>query len=713
MLNIKKMNSRKILNILINSYTGISLIPILILGIAVQIVFSTSIKKEAAVRSYSLLSSISYYTEDILNKRLLELEKIHDLMESGIISDENMNVLFDELISKYHFFESIQFIDNGGKLIYISPLNEDLLGSDMSYNEYYIKSLAIKYPFWSSTFISFETGNPTLALSYPFENGLIVGFLNLTELKYYIYRLTESMNSDLAIVDSYGNYLVHKDESKVNERYTEYQFKKINQITTSPDNYLLLELEDQKYFVNAIKIKTSGWNVISYQPIKMALSTVRKFRIGFIIGLIASVLIAIAYAVQNVRRITRPINKLLIQTKTMAQGEYEKPIELKSFTEINILAESFNDMSQAIQHRQSQLEESENRYRILFEDNMAIMIQISPINFNILNVNKAALDYYTISKEQFSSKSLNEIFPESKDFEIRLNKQISGFNFETKTATVSGKLKDVEIYGSRISYGSEETLFLIIHDISKRKTAERELIKAKDKAEESDRLKSAFLANMSHEIRTPMNAIIGFAGLIQKTNIDDSTKDTYLSIINSNTKQLLAIITDIIDISKIESRQLRLYPKNISVGKLLSLLKQQFENELVSKEKDQLKIILDEFNEMEIFTDEVRVKQILSNLLGNAIKFTKSGQINFGIIKENTERLTFYVKDTGVGITKNKQKLIFEQFRQADERRDQLIGGTGLGLSISNGLVELMNGKIWLESEENKGSTFYFTIPIK
>jgi PAS domain S-box-containing protein len=242
----------------------------------------------------------------------------------------------------------------------------------------------------------------------------------------------------------------------------------------------------------------------------------------------------------------------------------------------------------------------------------------------------------------------------------------------------------------------------------------KELIEAKEKAIESDRLKSAFLANMSHEIRTPMNGIIGFAELLGKTNLEDDKRTKYLTIINSSAHQLLRIISDIVDISKIEAGQMYINREKFHLPQLMYHMGQRFEMELKSKQKELIKLRNLSNNSLEyICTDPIRLEQIISNLLGNAIKFTEKGYIDFGyqFIPESNS-VMFFVKDTGIGIPNGQLKLIFERFRQVNNLASRKYGGTGLGLSISKGLVDLLGGNIWVDSEEGKGSTFYFTLSV-
>jgi len=243
-----------------------------------------------------------------------------------------------------------------------------------------------------------------------------------------------------------------------------------------------------------------------------------------------------------------------------------------------------------------------------------------------------------------------------------------------------------------------------------------ELIAAKDKAEEADRLKSAFLANMSHEIRTPMNAILGFATLLRDRKLPENKQVDFINLINANCRQLLNIISDIIDISKIEANQITLFNKNFNINKVLSILKQNFESQINSIKKP-IELLLNTplpEDEAQIFTDKVRLEQVLSNLLSNAVKFTDNGTIELGYkINEDESDIIFYVRDTGIGLTKSEQQVIFERFRQVSSAYNKQYGGTGLGLSISKGLIEKLGGKIWVESEVEEGSTFFVSIPYK
>ncbi len=238
----------------------------------------------------------------------------------------------------------------------------------------------------------------------------------------------------------------------------------------------------------------------------------------------------------------------------------------------------------------------------------------------------------------------------------------------------------------------------------------KELVKAKEHAEESDRLKSAFLANMSHEIRTPMNGILGFAGLLKEPDLTGEMQQEYIKIIEKSGDRMLNIINNIIDISKIEANLIDVDIKDSNLNEKMEFIYNFFKPQVEEKGMRLLCNNTLSAKEAIIRTDNEKVYSILTNLVKNAIKYSKEGTIEFGYIKKDTT-LEFYVKDSGIGIPKGRQEAIFERFVQADTADIMAQQGAGLGLSISKAYVELLGGKIWVESKVGIGSTFYFTLP--
>ncbi len=398
---------------------------------------------------------------------------------------------------------------------------------------------------------------------------------------------------------------------------------------------------------------------------------------------------------------------------------------------------------------EEKLKKSEQEYKALFEQ-AADGILIGDESGIIVDANQSICQMTGYKKDELIGRSINMLFSEK---ELENNP----FNYkavlEGKTVLNQRKLTRKDGATSFIEMNTRKVgdgrLQAYLRDITQRKKREeeikeknedlvaaeeelkssneelkeknemlaqqkKELQKTKEKAEESDRLKSVFLANMSHEIRTPMNGIIGFAELLTEENFSEKEYKEYLRTIYSLSQNLLQIIDDIIDIAKIEANQLKISKEVFYINDLIDELYQIHDMRIKQSEKQHLSlksyISLDK-QESKIHTDLTRLRQILNNLIGNALKFTQQGIIEFGYEKADSDNWLFFVKDTGIGVPKEKQNEIFERFRRVDESHTSQFEGTGLGLSIVKSLVEKLGGKIWVESEESQGSEFFFTLP--
>ena len=393
------------------------------------------------------------------------------------------------------------------------------------------------------------------------------------------------------------------------------------------------------------------------------------------------------------------------------------------------------------------LRQSEENYHTIFQlANDSIIIH-DPLTGDIIDANKVAIESYGLKTlDELKQYGYTSDPPYSLYDSVRwLKKALTEGPqiFEWKSVRVDGSVFWEEVHLSETKILEQERVISISRDITIRKSIEsklqrinkelkerneeyaalneeyvtqnEELHNAKEKAEGADKLKSAFLANMSHEIRTPMNAIMGFSGLLAKGNIPEEKQKQFAEIIKRRSNDLLKIIDDILDISKIEANQIVLSKTN---GSLVKMMDEVFEYSLTKAEVDQkvdvkLKLVQQFADVDEVTTDFGRVKQILFNLIENALKFTETGTIEIGYSKFDGEYIRFYVKDSGPGISTENQSKIFERFQQAHDISKRDFGGTGLGLTISKGLVDLLGGTIWVESEKGKGSQFSFTIPLE
>jgi signal transduction histidine kinase/ActR/RegA family two-component response regulator len=326
-----------------------------------------------------------------------------------------------------------------------------------------------------------------------------------------------------------------------------------------------------------------------------------------------------------------------------------------------------------------------------------------------LNVNPAFEKLMNKTRADLIGKTVSDIFGTIEDNRIQTYDRIEKTGIPEiveEYGPKHGKYYSISIW--RTGRGK---VAVLCSDITERKHSEFELIKAREEAKESNRLKSAFLANMSHEIRTPMNGILGFAGLLKDPNNSSEEVSQYTNIIETSGARMLSIINDIVDISKIESGSMHIHMKKSNINDQIDYMYTFFEPEVKAKGLQLVYKFALPKKEAIIETDREKIFAILTNLIKNAIKYTDEGVIEFGYTKKD-KYLEFFVKDSGIGIAKDRQALIFERFMQAESADKRAYGGAGLGLSISKAYVEMLGGKIWVASELGKGSQFNFTIPF-
>ncbi|MBU1009124.1 MAG: response regulator [Bacteroidetes bacterium] len=369
----------------------------------------------------------------------------------------------------------------------------------------------------------------------------------------------------------------------------------------------------------------------------------------------------------------------------------------------------------------SQRSERDLEYRLATTlNNIPLAILNLDRNGLITSANPAFIKVFELHAEEIINKQNIKVFEPFSDTELRekiigLVDNLEDFDIETTIPLRKESETFFRCRGIKVSSNISDALnfIIIIGDVSRRKLTEHELVKAKEKAEESDKLKTAFLASMSHEIRTPMNHIIGFLDFLKDPELPSAEREEFSQIIYESGQVLLRLIDDIIDIAKIEAGQLHINSTTFSLTDLLNSIWKKY-NEIRSKRNKghiAFRLNVPPNSGVVVHTDVVRLQQIIGNLLDNAFKFTDSGFIEFGFELGDDNVLRFHVKDSGPGIDNQKHELIFMRFRQLDYSSTKKHGGTGLGLAIIKGLVELMGGNIWLESSPGNGSNFWFTLP--
>jgi PAS domain S-box-containing protein len=394
-----------------------------------------------------------------------------------------------------------------------------------------------------------------------------------------------------------------------------------------------------------------------------------------------------------------------------------KPSMLTVFTDITHLKQVEQELIKA----RNDAEEKANLLRNITDNIPAYVAAVDINKLTYKFVNKRYVEGFGKKHEEIIGAHIQDIISKpNADFAMKYIEEVRKGNpssyINTFSLTEGVRHVQVKFVPGYVDKGELKDIIVLSQDITDIKKTETELREAKERAEESDLLKTAFLQNMSHEIRTPMNAIVGFSGLLDNPEISADKRKSFISIIRNSTNQLLSIINDILSISSIETNQVKCNIEPVCMNTvlidLMAIYKSQAYNHNIALYVR--KPLTD--SQSEVYTDKTKITQVLTNLLTNALKFTHKGFIEFGYTlktDQGSHELEFYVKDSGIGIDNNLQSKIFDRFQQGKSEINLKYGGTGLGLAISKAYIELLGGKIWVESNVNEGSTFFFTLPYK
>lgn len=689
-----------------------------------------------AIRVARNLAQQQKFVEENTRQLLSVLSQIPDIRFPK--DSSRINSLLKHIMNQNPSYAVLLLVNSRGELIASGLGDAKLNVKDRKYFKDVMRTKSFSVGEYTKSRL---TQRPVLHYAYPIlsadrrvELVLIASF----DLSYYnnVFN-TANLGNDaiFTFIDHRGTIMYHSPNAKmtngVKERaeildYTINSDKKedtfvavSNDSTERLYSYYHLNLPDQQTYMT----------IYVGIPMKQALAQFQESLTKYtFIWIIAAILVVICAYFFAREVIIKPIDKLVVTTGMIADGNLDARSGISgSSSEFGKLAQAIDEMTEKLQLREYERYRAEKDLKKLKErfelaiNSAKIGIWDWHIRNNKLIWDKNMFELYELEPASFSNQISgweSLIYPDDlpkfrQDLQLSIQQKIPfRSEFRVKTQAKTKAFKYIRIFADVILDKDLNPVRLIgvNWDISERKTFEKRMHQAREKAEVSDKLKSTFLANISHEIRTPIHGIIGFAQILKNPEIPEAERKQYLDIIIHNGNSLMDTVSNIIDISMLDAGQLKLMEKQCDLNHIVNDVYNSFLSIKIQTNKN-FNFILDKNfdEEMTILGDEFRLKQIFSNLLDNAFKFTNIGEVRMGYSCNNDEYVC-YVKDTGIGIKKENAPKVFDRFKQVEEGYNRNYSGNGLGLSICKGLVELMGGKIWLEQNEF-GTDFYFSLP--
>ena len=648
--------------------------------------------------SMSIGSFFSYYQEELIG-----LSKLNSISE---LNDEGRNLLNNFYYNHYDQIEAITLVDAKGIIKYTFPYEKNTIGKDILNQKHVREVIETRKPTVSDVFVSIQ-GYRAIAFHIPIISGN--EYKGSLAILISVDKLGQIFIKNIKSRETGYGLMISETGMELFDPTPEHIGKSIKEIYSKNQSVLSLFEKTIKgkmgtaicyigdtvdihnktvkllasYF--RVSLRNTYWTILIFTPEKEVFATLSSFRNRLLILFTLVILAMTVYFY------------LTLKASTILKEEKKRKV------------------------LENILRESEKRFRIMFELSPVGIILIDAKG-TIIEVNSSFCKTLGYNSNELLNRNIrlftspgNEAAIEKHVAEILSGKTLI---HEVTDIRKDGTYCEIALYETMIILpDGNQGILSVSNDITERKKIYQELIASKERAEESDKLKSAFLANISHELRTPLNAIIGFSTLIAESGEDQETVTNSKIILNSG-NHLLGLVEDILDISMIETGQLKTSYENVRLASVLNEVRDIIKGEILKANKTGIEFVLNidpGAEELIIKTDRGRLMQVLINLLKNALKFTNEGQVAFGynrIIKDDKEFLKFYVKDSGIGIDKKYHEIIFNIFRQIDDTHTRKYGGTGIGLSIAKRIVEMFGGEIWVESEPGKGSVFYFSIPL-
>ncbi|MBM7871570.1 PAS domain S-box-containing protein [Clostridium pascui] len=711
-------------------------IPLVLVGVIANLGMAYSAEQNLIKQQKQVIQSVVDTVGYHIDQGGRILDAVARVAETS--GEANLSIFMESTWKAYGYFETIYYLDEGNKIKLMMPSDYRYTGLDMSNILSFKKSGGNKDITISLPFISPRTGEPTVYLNRALSNGgYVIGELNLGLFQQDILSISDKSNKDFVfIMDGTGKLLAHPSSDMVKQQINFSNLGMYQSILTGKTNDFYM-YNGRRFIGSAAKLEGTGWIIVDQVPLSVFFST---YALTLGLTLLASVIIWLIL-VRNLgkelqRYVVTPLEHLSRGTNALTAGDFSQYNSIESiptaFNELNKLAADFKFMNYNLQVRENSLQESEKRYRGLF-NRVPIGLFSVTISGEILNVNPMVVFIlgYPSKEELFKMNINNLLYKPSMDNtkeEAVIGDIWNEKSFETQLKHYDGTIIWVQINVNIVCDAKDEKMYLegSIQDITQRKHTENMIKKQQElllKAEIEKReilekalvMKDQFISLISHEFKTPLNVIYSAIQLIECiyfNQISDRVKELIGSI-KTNTFRQLRLANNLLDITKLNSGHFKLNMKNIDIVFLIEAITESVE--LYANQKN-IEISFDSNMITKIISiDEEKVERIILNILSNAIKFTNNGGRVDVILSENSELDLVEIKiiDTGIGIPKDKQELIFERFGQVDSNLSRQAEGTGIGLSLVKSLVDILEGAIEVKSELGVGSTFIIKLPVK
>lgn len=711
-------------------------LPLMFVGLIANVGIAYLGEQNLVKQQNQVIESISHIVDHHIDQGERMLDAVARVAEMP--GKSNLPIFMKSTWEAYGYFETIYFLDKDNKITLMMPYNPRYAGLDMSNLPDFKKNGDSKSISISRPFISLCTGDPTVYLIRPLSGGgYLIGELNLGLFQQEITNIVDTSGKDsIFIMDETGKLLAHPNYAMVEQQFNMSNLEIFHSLLEKKSNAFYM-YNGSTVIGSAARAKRTGWIIVDQVPLYVFFSSYAlTMGLTLLVSLIIWIILVRSLRKQLHQNVITPLEQLSKWTNEVIVEKYSQYNSLSSiptnFAEVNKLAADFQFMSFSLQVRATALQESEGRYRGLF-DRVPVGLFRTTITGQILDVNPMVVFIlgYPNQEELFKVNIIDLLATTQEDnrqVEFMIENKCNQSSFETQLQGYDGRSIWVHISINIVCNPKDNEQYLegSMQDITERRHTENKIkeqqglllkaeIEQRETLEKALVMKDEFISLISHEFKTPLNVIYSAIQLIECVyfnQISDRIKELIGSI-KQNTFRQLRLANNLLDITKLNSGQFKLNVKNIDIVFLTKVIAQSVE--LYANQKDINISFSSNVESRTISIDEEKYERIVLNILSNAIKFTQNGGRVTVTLNENKvlNLIQIKVTDTGVGIPKDKQKLIFERFGQVDSNLSRQAEGTGIGLSLAKLLVAILEGTIEVESELGVGSTFIINLPAK